>query len=304
MRSPSQFRGSITVIATCVGLFASSEFAVSATAEQVNTGVPVQFDSSADGTTEEPTAAAAQTEAKLLGKPVEDTSQTTPTVQKFANPNGGWTSKISAFPVRARNITTGSWQSISTSLVSSADGWRPEAAVGNVVLSAGGSAPLAQMTDAEGRELSWTWPHPLPTPTVSGSTLTYHDAVPNGDLVVRAVPNGFLHSIVLRKAPESTLKIPIVVGTNGSSLAQDSSGNLSFKSEGKDTLDALQPKMWDSRRGGNYLRAQPIDVALEKDGSKSVMTLSPSLKFLTSSTTKYPVTIDPSFTLPASYYTT
>lgn len=55
-------------------------------------------------------------------------------------------------------------------------GIAPTAAIGELVLSAGGDKTFAAM-DVEGRELEWRWPTALPEPTLDGATATYDDGL-------------------------------------------------------------------------------------------------------------------------------
>lgn len=271
-------------------------------------------DSDGDGRPDGPDAGSAAVAARKLRTPVEDLSQRTPTRQVFINPDGTWTRKLSAAPVRARDPKTGTWGPIDTTLVEREEGWRPANAVGELSFSDGGGEPLARMTDETGREVAWSWPTVLPAPTVEGSTLTYPDVVPNGDLVVQALPDGFSHSVVLRAAPEGPLRLPMLVEADGAKLTRGRHGSLTLTTgDGEPVVSAPAPLMWDAtvdrgaRTDGNNeagaSRPRRVDVAVRGSGKGTRVVLKPDAAFLADPGTAYPVTIDPTYTLgPAGGY--
>ena len=265
-------------------------------------------DSDGDGRPDGPDVGSAAVAARKLRTRVEDLSQRTPTRQVFINPDGTWTKKLSAGPVRARDPQTGNWAKISTTLVETEDGWRPANALGELSFSDGGGEPLARMTDETGREISWSWPTVLPKPTVEGSRLTYPDVVPNGDLVVEALPDGFSHSVVLRAAPKGPLRLPMLVEADGAKVSKGTHGTLTIRArDGKPVLSAPAPVMWDAKadRGARpnrtsepgVSRRRPVDLAVTATGKGERVVLRPDAAFLADPETEYPVTIDPTYRL-------
>lgn len=260
------------------------------------------LDSDGDGVPDRPDKTSAMLAAQQLDRRIEDLSQRTPTTQVFANGKGTWTTKIAAAPVRAQDPDSGEWRAIDTSLVESEDGWRPVAALGAMIFSDGGTGPLVTMTDADGKDFSWTWPTRLPMPSAAGSTLTYSDVVPNGDLVVTATPTGFSESVILRSAPTEALSLPLLIDTNGAKMSKLADGSFSVRGKKVSLLSVPIPMMWeaadtkDLKKGATGRGpARPIPTTLTPKGDRTELVLKPDPGYLSDPSTTYPVTIDPSF---------
>lgn len=258
-------------------------------------------DSDGDGVPDRPDTVSAALAARALDKRVEDLSQRTSTTQVFANADGTWTTESYAGPVRVQDAESGDWSAIDTALEEAKGRWRPATTLTDLTLSDGGSGPLAVMRDVDGRDLSWSWPTALPKPTVDGSTLTYHDAIPGGDLVVEALPGGFSHSVVLNERPTEALELPMLVETDGATLATDDDGALTISARRDDLVTSPPPVMWDSTDGETGQPATvPVDTAVDDAGSRTSVVLSPDSDYLSDPDTVYPVTIDPSYTVTGS----
>lgn len=241
-------------------------------------------------------------------------------MQVFANADGTRTTESFAGPVRAQDPVTGDWEPIDTTLAKLNEAWAPAAAVGGMRFSDGGDGPLASMTDAHGQRISWTWPRTLPVPAVDGSTLTYADVVPNGDLVVEARADGFSHSVVLSAPPSHALELPLIVDTEGAKLSMRRDGSLQIvdsqasgtgtsgqpaPADGIATIaQAAEPLMWDAAAGvdGQPLAeaAEPVETEVNRSRGKTRVTLKPDQAYLTDPDTTYPVTIDPTWTTEAN----
>lgn len=258
------------------------------------------LDSDGDGVSDRPDTLSAALAASSREERVEDLSRRTPTTQMFANPDGTWTTESFAAPVRAADPQTGEWAPIDTELAKNGGLWQPKSAVGGMRFSNGGDAPLVAFTDVNGKDLSWSWPTALPTPTVDGSTLTYPDVVPDGDLVVEALPDGFSHSVVLRAAPDDELEIPIELDIAGAKLNESGDGTLTITGGKGEMLSAPAPTMWDTGIGpSGKPTVVPLTTEVGRHGDQTVMTLKPDSEFLNDPDTVYPVTIDPTFTASA-----
>ncbi|WP_033259641.1 hypothetical protein [Kitasatospora setae] len=87
-----------------------------------------------------------------------------------------------------------------------ADGTVTPALTGSdLVLSGGGSGPLARITTADGASMAISAPFPLPKPTLDGATATYASVLPDVDLRVTARPDGgWRDVIVVFAAPGAT----------------------------------------------------------------------------------------------------
>lgn len=129
-------------------------------------------------------------------------------------------------------------------------------------------------------------PTPTPTPTPTSTPTTD----PSTDPVQYAMP----------------------LSTDGAQLSETSSGGLRVKDGSDVVASAPQPLMWDASRDqyGDPTNVQPVDTTVTQPGqttpegtaagSAPVVTLTPDQSFLADPNTKYPVTIDPSFTTSAN----
>ncbi|MBO9523636.1 MAG: DNRLRE domain-containing protein [Nocardioidaceae bacterium] len=277
-----------------------------------------------------PDAVSAVVTARASGQRVEDLSRRTETSQVFANPDGSWTEEHADGPVRVEDAA-GEWHEVDTTLVERDGVIEPRYAAADVELSDGGDKVFAAMSE-DGKDLEWTWPSTLPEPELDGNTATYVGAVDGGDLVVTALPTGFTHSVVLRERPEdpsavsglfgsspgeagqsegSAVQFSMPVATDGARLVETSAGGLQVKeSDGDVVVAAPRPLMWDAQTDatGEPSDVAPVDVTVTTPGqvapdgttagASPVLTLTPDQDFLTDPDTQYPVTIDPTFTVP------
>ncbi|MFJ9598317.1 LamG domain-containing protein, partial [Streptomyces virginiae] len=124
----------------------------------------------------------------------------TETSQLFANPDGTFTLESSAAPVRARQ-DDGSWAPIDTTLVAGTDGSVKARSTATRVQFSGGGAGDDTVTLTKGaRKVSLSWPDALPKPTLSGSTATYVNVLPDVDLKLTAAASGFTQVLVVKTA--------------------------------------------------------------------------------------------------------
>jgi hypothetical protein len=247
-------------------------------------------------------SSSAMSRAQATDTRVEDLSARTASASTFANPDGTWTTEEAASPYRAKD-DGGDWQDIDTTLVMRDGAWQAASSPSNVRFSAGGDDTFAAFTRPNGSEIGWAWPGALPEPSVSGSTLTYPDVVPDGDLVVTALPTGFSHSIVLYSEPHDPISIEVPVDLNGAELNAEADGAISLEAQsGKDLASAPAPLMWDADTdaNGDPTNVTPVEVDIEQAGADASIVLTPDQEILSDPKTTYPVTIDPSFTTFAS----
>ncbi|ARX86002.1 hypothetical protein SMD44_05471 [Streptomyces alboflavus] len=249
--------------------------------------------------------------ADASGKRIEVLGRRTERGQAFANPDGTFTVKEFAQPVRTRK--GGAWADIDTTLVKQPNGsLAPKATPTAVTLSGGGEGPFATMV-RDGRTLSLSWPGKLPAPEVEGATATYRSVLPDVDLVVRAEPEGFAHLLVVKSAKAAAdpklAAIDLPVDARGVDVRRDAEGGLVAKDgqTGGTVFEAPQPVMWDSsgdgRGAGRDKGAVMAPQAAPGDGARvadvalglrdDVMTLKPDMKLLRGEHTRFPVIIDP-----------
>lgn len=246
----------------------------------------------------QPSAAAAMSAALEYGDPVEDLSARTESASTFANPDGTWTTESTPGPFRAQDAA-GQWQPIDTTLVHQDYRWMTASSPAGVSFSDGGDEAFATYTRPNGQEVTWGWSEPLPSPEVSGSTLTYPDVVPDGDLVLTALPTGFSHSLVLHSQPNAPISIEIPVDLNGADISSNDAGAITLSTQtGHELATAPAPVMWDAATtaDGSPADVASVEVAVEDSGDGSSLVLTPDQDMLTDPATQYPVTIDPTFT--------
>ncbi|MFG2129795.1 RHS repeat-associated core domain-containing protein [Streptomyces sp. NPDC048751] len=275
-----------------------------------------------------PDAVAAMMAARTQHSRVEVLADRTDASQTFANPDGSFSYSVSAQPRRVKRGR--SWQSLDATLTwSDAHTVVPARSESPLVLSGGGSGPLATMT-VDGRKLSISWPTPLPKPRISGATATYADVLPSGvDLEVTATPAGGVEETLIVKnakaaADPALANLTLATATSGrTKLSADAGGNLTFKdSHGRALITSPAPVMWDSSTTapttpvhGGTRAAAPESTSASSKVSSSIrgpgararvarvrvglaghrLALTPDRALLRGRTTTYPVFIDPAY---------
>jgi Concanavalin A-like lectin/glucanases superfamily len=273
------------------------------------------------------TAGQAQAQAVASGQPVTATALTTPASTTTANPDGSFSFSETDEPVRAwRN---GAWENLDPTLHANPDGTiSPAVTTTGLVLSGGGSSPLAVMS-ADARRLSLSWPGTLPAPTLSGATATYASVLPGVDLIITAgEQGGFSDVLVVHSATAAAnpalASLKLGLAASGLTVTSDSSGDLTAAA-GPSTpalFTAQAPRMWDSATpsataasttgssggttaadgsgqpasssaAGPGTAAHTADVPVTVSGK--AITLTPPASALTGASTVYPVYIDPTW---------
>jgi len=215
---------------------------------------------------------AASARAKATGEPVEVSSWTTETERVLANPSGTFTSELSAGPVRVRKRD--GWVPVNTTLRRESDGSvRPVAVVADIVLSAGGSMPLARVAK-DGVSLSLSWRGSLPAPALDGNTATYAEVLPGVDLLVRAHVDGFSEVLVVKDAEAAAQpalkRIQFGAAAGGGSIHKTPAGGFAVvDSLGLEVLTSPKPLMWDSKGGGADSDALAATTAAKPDADRS-----------------------------------
>src|SRR6266545_5656659 len=202
--------------------------------------------------------------ARGCGHRVEDVSSRTETAQTFANLDGTMTLEESVEP-RWAHRADGSWAAVDPSLLKAADGGVvPIATAQRMFFSGGGTRPLATLTEG-GRELTVSWPAPLPVPTLAGYTAVYAGVLPDVDLRVTATAKGFAEVLVVKTRAAaanpalrtvrfglSTKDLTVVATAGGGAEARDEQGRAVFV--------APAPLMWDSADQGGIRRQAVMPV--------------------------------------------
>jgi hypothetical protein len=252
---------------------------------------------------------AATSAARSSGKPVVIDAFTDAFDQTAANPDGSYTWTSSVTPVRVKRGA--GWVPVDATLAKNADGSvSPKAVENTLTLSGGGAGPLATMT-VDGKRVSFSFPLALPAPTLSGDTATYADVLPGVDLQAAATAaGGFSEVFVVHDAAGAAnpqLKsLRLTASGAGLSIAADAGGNLSAKdSNGAALFTAPAPAMWDSAAPANPPAGRTLAASrrgpayggrvthLPATAAGNVISLLPDQAVLNSTSTVWPVYIDP-----------
>ncbi|MFF0214040.1 FG-GAP-like repeat-containing protein [Streptomyces vinaceus] len=191
----------------------------------------------------------AKGEAKKSGKPVEIESKRTETDDIWANPDGTLTANHALVPVRV--YREGKLVDADTTLAKQKDGRiAPSATAVGLSFSGGGTGALATMRK-DGRDVSLTWPTPLPAPKLEGNSATYANVLEDVDLRISADVSGFSHQIVVktRKAAENPALASLDFGLEGKgvTIRKEATGELrAVDPAGQTLFSAAKPQMWDS----------------------------------------------------------
>ncbi|MCU1422474.1 MAG: hypothetical protein JWN36_2125 [Microbacteriaceae bacterium] len=296
MRHGRILRGIVSSLALA-GLLVGS-LAVSASAEPVTApAAPV-----AKGPTDSASAASeadASAIARSFGHPVVVDSSTTETTQISALPDGQMQLVSSSQPVRVKS--KGSWTPVDATLQRSADGTVAPAAVSvKTAFGGGGSSLLARVQTNSGTWISETWPYgALPTPSLSGASATYSEALPGVDVVLTANVTGMSEVFVVKNAAAAAdprVKA-LTVGVTGAAQSLVAGGRTLATAPDGSFLSSSTPTWWDSSiSGANATGPAPgaFPEALDHSVAGSSLTLdaAPAVE----DTTKYPLYIDPDWT--------
>lgn len=269
--------------------------------------------------------ASAAAQARATGKPVAVPSLITETSEVLAQPDGEFELVSDATPVRVR--VNGEWHAISTVLRRNADGsWSAPLTSSPVTFSGGGTGALVTVMDPpSGRQVSLSWPYPVPVPTVSGDTALYANVIPGVDLRLQATSTGYGEVLIVHSAAAAadprmlslafTLRggagVAIRAGADGAVTAVDTA-------TGKTLFTSGQPLMWDSAPARRLAAA--ASAASAGDGeiftvpgrrtvgavsgrSQATLTLTPFASALTSpGKLRFPLYIDPQINDSSSQY--
>jgi hypothetical protein len=282
--------------------------------------------SAACATKSRPDAESAVKLAASCKAPVKVTGATTATTTLVANSNGSFTATESAVPERIRRAD-GTWVPVDTTLQVNGDGTiAPIASPTSVVLSGGGTRPLARIAIA-GKELVWTWTgQTLPKPALSGSVATYASVLPDVDLQIHVDEWGFSEVLVVKTAAAAAnpALTSLRFALSGSGLSAAGAAGTATTPDDAVTADFEigAAAMWDSTppAGVPDPDMPPGDVQSETvstaegpgSGAKvasipttmsgTTLVVTPAQSLLKDSTAKFPIYIDPKSSSPARSY--
>ncbi|MEV7612392.1 FG-GAP-like repeat-containing protein [Streptomyces sp. NPDC089799] len=217
-------------------------------------------------------SAKAGAEAKRTGKRTEVPSLRSETEEVWANPDGSFTSEQSLVPTRVRR--GGAYVPVDTGLVKQKDGRiAPKATVAGLSFSGGGKGALVTMRK-DGRDISLTWPKPLPAPTVEGNSATYAEVMKGVDLRVSADVTGFSHQLVVKDreaaANPELASVDFGLKGNGVTVRKEVNGELrAVDPAGQTLFSSAKPQMWDSGADQAQPAASPTPTPPAKSSGGS-----------------------------------
>ncbi|MET9319614.1 FG-GAP-like repeat-containing protein [Streptomyces sp. NPDC003038] len=200
----------------------------------------------------------ATSEAKRTGKAVEIVGRRTETEDVWANPDGTLTANRALVPIRVRK--NGILIPVDATLQRTQDGrLAPKATQIGLAFSGGGDAPLAVLSE-NGRDVSLSWPHPLPEPTLEGNSAVYPEVLPGVDLRVSAGVDSFSHALIVKTreaaANPALNSLDFGLKAKGLTVRTESDGQLrAVDPSGQTVFGAAKPQMWDA--GGEKAQAAP-----------------------------------------------
>ncbi len=210
-----------------------------------------QADEGADPTPEQ----VASDESQRTGRPVEVVALRSEDEIVVANPDGSFTSEVTAGPQRAQ-LVDGSWADVDPTLVRRADGSiRPKVAAVDLALSdgddpSGQDSPLIRLADGD-RAMILDWQGHLPPPELSGAVATYREVRPGVDLRVEASAVGYSYVLVVKSADAAVDLDPadLRMDVRGEGLAVragEGGGLEAVDAAGDAVFAGAAPAMWDS----------------------------------------------------------
>lgn len=283
---------------------ASPVFAEESAPDATSSVVAEPTDSDGDGALDTPNTESAVAGAAVSHEQVEDLSQRTESATVVANPEGTFTSKEFATPVRMKR--DGNWVEVDYTLAKRTDGsWAPKASPVDVSIDGGSAKEAARVTFDDGESLAVTWPTDLPEPTVDGGVATYKisDAT---DLVVSVTSSGVNTRIRLNKKPEVNDPVfTLGLRAEGVDLNQSSTGGLVVSGDdGKTIAKTSTLVAWDAATDDAGDPANVVDLSADLDETSSngdvtqhTLDLTTPEGFLSDPDISWPVTIDPDISM-------
>ena len=236
--------------------------------------------------------------ARRTGRRWEATWSRTETTKLFVNPDGTRTLVAASGRLHVRKAD--GWVDVDTRLQVADGVVRPAATAPDVAFSAGGSAPLVRLREGSS-DVEIRWPDALPAPELGGDTARYRDVSPGVDVVVRATPDGFEHSVVLTRRPATAPVVRLPLSLAGASVTTNPQGSLVLVgADGERLAQAGAPLMYDAPgRSGDHdvppPRTAPLPTKVEHGPHGPELVLRADAAFLNDPATTYPVTLDPTW---------
>ncbi|WP_392960111.1 ricin-type beta-trefoil lectin domain protein [Streptomyces sp. LN245] len=212
--------------------------------------------------------------AAKTGKDVPVTELTTEFATTVATPERKLRTDSHVLPQRTKD-DKGRWKALDDTLAVRADGSvAPGAASSGLVISGGGSGPLATMTTEDGKRLavSSPFPGPLPKPVLRGNDALFENVAPDTDLQVSATKYGGCTTVVVLRTPAAAadpavrnLVFPTV--TDGLTLAKGKDGSLTAAAGKNTVFRAPAPLMWSADEARKPAAKRSRHAALAAPGA-------------------------------------
>ncbi|MFE4620243.1 DNRLRE domain-containing protein [Streptomyces sp. NPDC056747] len=145
---------------------------------------------------------------------------------------------------------------------------------------------------------------------MSGATARYADVLTATDLLVESTRTGFEQFLELkdRTAVGATGSITLTLKAKDIDARQNADRSVDFlDAETGEQVGVLPaPVMWDAsvnEKSGEHTRRADVGLKVTRNGEAIDLTLTPDADFLADPATKFPVTVDPSVNLGASFDT-
>ncbi len=191
-------------------------------------------------------------QARKTGQNVPVDELSTEFSETVATPQGHL--QLTSHPDQQRMKSGGRWKSLDATLKQQpGGGFAPAQTPSGVVLSSGGSGPLATLTSPDGKKLAISAPFALPAPQVDGAALLYPSVLPDTDLKVTVGKSGSVSTVLVVKTAAAaanpalkTLHFGTGTGTDGVTVKADADHNLIAAAADGPRWTAPAPTMWDS----------------------------------------------------------
>jgi hypothetical protein len=232
-------------------------------------------------------------------------SETTPTQQVEALPDGTFRYEVDSLPVRVDQ--NGTWVNVDTTLTQLSNGlWAPAASPAQVRFGSGGSNVLDKVETPAGDWITETWPYGnLPAPILSGSTATYVGVLPGIDVRLTATASGMSDVLVIGSASAAAnpdlqaLNLPV----SGATVASIPVDTMTAKAADGSSVMSASPLWWDSSNGSSTAGPQGNAPARPVKHSVSARGLTLDVTGTVSGANPtYPVYVDPDWSTGANAY--
>jgi hypothetical protein len=252
--------------------------------------VGVKHAPAADSTLE-----ALRSKARQLGRRIEIPERFSENTKVWANPDGRTLhAEVHTAPIQLQTADR-KWQPIDTTIVRRDGALSPKLVRTPLEFGKAGSKKLVTANDADGLA-AISSDRRLPEPVLTHNKIVYPNAIVAGaDLVVTALPDGFIQSVVIRRRPDAPLsaRLPLTL-PNGMSYAVTADGKPQLRSAKGEpespplvvhAIDAAAEKAPDSGRIG------VVSVKVSGASTSPILTLEPDPAFLADPAVTFPVTM-------------